>query len=212
MNEFDFDACVVGAGAVGLACGYALALRGLSVVVLEKEAAIGQGVSSRNSEVVHGGLYYPTGSLKARLCVAGRRALYQFLDKHHVDYRKCGKLVVATDERELPRIATIAAQARENDVEGIAEIDAAAAIAMEPGLRCVGAVVSPESGVCDSHGYMWALKGEIEERGGAVVIATPFEGAAPLRGGGFTVRAGGEAPATMTTRLLVTAPGLSAQA
>jgi L-2-hydroxyglutarate oxidase LhgO len=212
MTEFDFDACVVGAGAVGLACGYGLARRGLSVVVLERERAIGQGVSSRNSEVVHGGLYYPTGSLKARFCVAGRRALYAFLDAHHLDYRKCGKLVVATEAAELPRIEAIARQARENDVEGIAEIDGAAAVAMEPGLRCVGAIVSPQSGVFDSHGYMWALKGEIEDRGGAVVLATPFLGATPLAGGGFTVRAGGEAATSMTVRLLVTAPGLAAQA
>src|ERR1700723_3644554 len=101
MTEFDFAACVVGAGAVGLACGRALGKRGLSVVVLEQERAIGQGVSSRNSEVVHGGLYYPTGSLKARFCVRGRHALYAFLDAHHIDYRKCGKLVVATDASEL---------------------------------------------------------------------------------------------------------------
>ncbi len=211
MTEFDFDACVVGAGAVGLACGYALAQRGLSVAVLEREPAIGQGVSSRNSEVVHGGLYYPTGSLKARLCVAGRRALYHFLGEHHVEYRKCGKLVVATDASELPRIEAIAEQARENDVEGIVEIDGAAAIALEPGLRCVGAIVSPQSGVFDSHAYMWALQGEIEDRGGAVVLATPFEGASPLTTGGFTVRAGGAAPTTISVRLLVTAPGLSAQ-
>src|SRR5580704_4993653 len=206
MTSFDFDACVVGAGAVGLASGYALGERGLSVVVLEAERAIGQGVSSRNSEVVHGGLYYPTGSLKARLCVAGRRAHYSFMDAHRADYRKCGKLVVATDASELPRIEAIARQARENDVEGIIEIDGAAAIAMEPGLRCVGAVVSPQSGVFDSHGYMWALKGEIEDRSGAVVLATPFAGALPLAGGGFEVRAGGESATTMTTRLLVTAP------
>src|ERR1700676_5523319 len=89
--EFDFDAAVVGSGVVGLACAYALARRDLSVVVLEKERAIGQGVSSRNSEVIHAGLYYPTGSLKARLCVEGRRALYPFLEAHHVAYRKCGK-------------------------------------------------------------------------------------------------------------------------
>jgi len=107
----------VGAGAVGLASAYALARRGLSVVVLEKQRAIGQGVSSRNSEVVHGGLYYPTGSLKARLCVAGRRALYPFLDAHKVVYRKCGKLVVATSVAEAPRLAAIAEQARENEVE-----------------------------------------------------------------------------------------------
>src|ERR1700761_9380541 len=211
-DAFDFDAVVVGAGAVGLACGYALARRGLSVVVLEKESAIGQGVSSRNSEVVHGGLYYPTGSLKGGFCVAGRRALYAFLDAHHIDYRRCGKLVVATEASELSRIEAIAQQARDNDVEGIVEIDGADAIAMEPGLRCVGAVVSPQSGVFDSHGYMWALKGEIEDRGGAVVLATPFLGATPIPTGGFTIRAGGETATTMTVRLLVTAPGLSAQA
>src|SRR5216683_1804129 len=101
MESFDFDACVVGAGAVGLACAYALGRRGLTVVVLEKERAIGQGVSSRNSEVIHGGLYYPTGSLKARLCVAGRRALYEFLETHKVAYRKCGKLVVAGDLEQV---------------------------------------------------------------------------------------------------------------
>src|ERR1700744_1047453 len=152
MADFDFDAVVVGAGAVGLGCGYALTKRGLSVAVLEKEAAIGQVVSSRNSEVVHGGLYYPTGSLKARFCVAGRRALYAFLDAHHIDYRRCGKLVVATEPSELPRIQAIAQQARDNDVEGIVEIDGTDAIAMEPGLRHRGAVVSPQSGVFDSHG------------------------------------------------------------
>src|ERR1700744_4607271 len=102
-DAFDFDAAVVGAGAVGLACGYALARRGLSVVVLEAERAIGQGVSSRNSEVVHGGLYYPTGSLRARLCVEGRRDLYAFLDKHRIDYDRCGKLVVATSDTEIPK-------------------------------------------------------------------------------------------------------------
>jgi L-2-hydroxyglutarate oxidase LhgO len=212
MTDFDFDACVVGAGAVGLACGYALAKRGLSVVVLETERAIGQGVSSRNSEVVHGGLYYPTGSLKARLCVAGRRALYPFLDAHKVAYRKCGKLVVATDEGEVARIEAIAAQAQANGVEGIEAVSGAAARAMEPGLNAVAAVLSPESGVFDSHGYMLALQGEIEDRGGAVVTGTPFEAARALEGGGLRIHAGGEAPADLTTRLLVSAPGLSAQA
>ncbi|HEX3406335.1 MAG TPA: NAD(P)/FAD-dependent oxidoreductase [Caulobacteraceae bacterium] len=212
MTDFDFDACVVGAGAVGLACGYALGKRGLSVVVLEKQRGIGEGISSRNSEVVHGGLYYPTGSLKARLCVAGRRALYMFLDAHKVAYRKCGKLVVATNADEVPRIEAIAEQARANGVEGIVEISGAAARGMEPGLNAVAAVVSPESGVFDSHGYMLALQGEIEDGGGAVVTGTPFEAARPLEGGGFAIHAGGEAPADLTVRLLVTAPGLAAQA
>ena len=211
MTSFDFDACIVGAGAVGLACGFALAKRGLSVVVLEKERAIGQGVSSRNSEVVHGGLYYPTGSLKAQFCVAGRRALYPFLDAHKVAYRKCGKIVVATHDDEIARLEAILAQAIANGVEGMAEITGAQAMRMEPGLKAVAALLSPESGLFDSHGYMLALEGEIEARGGAVVTGTPFEGASPLAGGGFTIRAGGEAPTTLTARLLVTAPGLSAQ-
>ncbi|WP_394760570.1 NAD(P)/FAD-dependent oxidoreductase [Phenylobacterium sp.] len=212
MAEFDFDAVVVGAGAVGLACGYALTRRGLSVAVLEKEAAIGQGVSSRNSEVVHGGLYYPTGSLKARLCVTGRRALYAFCDSHHVDYDRCGKLVVATTAEEVGRLDAILDQAHANDVEGMAQLSKAQALALEPELKTEGALISPQSGVFDSHGYMLALQGEIEAGGGAVVTSTPFEGASPLDGGGFSVRAGGAEPAGLTCRYLVTAPGLSAQA
>ena len=211
-QTFDFDAVVVGAGAVGLACGHALSKRGLVVAVLEREAAIGQGVSSRNSEVIHGGLYYPTGSLKARLCVTGRRALYAFLDAHHVDYKKCGKLVVATEPAEVERLEAILVQAQENDVEGMERLTGAQARALEPGLRAEAALLSPESGVFDSHGYMLALRGEIEAAGGAVVVETPFEGATPLAGGGFTVRAGGAEATSLTCRLLITAPGLSAQA
>ncbi|THD82614.1 MAG: NAD(P)/FAD-dependent oxidoreductase [Phenylobacterium sp.] len=210
--EFDFDAVVVGAGAVGLASGYALAQRGLTVAVLEQEKAIGQGVSSRNSEVVHGGLYYPTGSLKARLCVQGRRRLYAFLDAHHVAYDRCGKLVVATAPDEVERLEAILVQAQANDVEGMARLTRAAALELEPDLKCEAALLSPQSGVFDSHGYMLALRGEIEAAGGAVVVATPFVAAVPLEGGGFEVRAGGEEPATLTCRYLVTAPGLSAQA
>ena len=212
MAEFDFDAVVVGAGAVGLACAYALGRRGQAVAVLEQESAIGQGVSSRNSEVIHGGLYYPTGSLKARLCVAGRRALYAFLDAHHVDYDRCGKLVVVTTEAELARLDAILEQALTNGVEGMARLSKAEAQALEPELQCEGALISPNSGVFDSHGYMLALQGEIEAAGGAVVLSTPFEGAQPLAGGGFRVRAGGEEPAELSCRRLVTAPGLSAQA
>ena len=209
---FDFDAVVVGAGAVGLAVGYALARRGLAVAVLERERAIGQGVSSRNSEVIHAGLYYPTGSLKARLCVEGRRALYPFLESHGVPFKRCGKLVVATEDAEIARLEAIKTQAHINDVEGIAPLSAAQAKALEPELRAVMALTSPESGVMDSHGYMLALQGEIEDRGGAVAVATPFEGAEPLPGGGFRVRAGGAEATELTCRYLVTAPGLGAQA
>ncbi|WP_332639255.1 NAD(P)/FAD-dependent oxidoreductase [Brevundimonas sp.] len=209
--SFDFDATVVGAGAVGLACGRALAKQGLSVLVLEKEPHIGQGVSSRNSEVIHGGLYYPSGSLKARFCVRGRRALYPFLERHKVDFRKCGKLVVATEEAEVARIEAIFEQGVANEVEGLDHLTGAQARALEPGLNAHAAILSPESGVFDSHGYMLALQGEIEDAGGSVVVSTPFERAEPLAGGGFTVTAGGEGGATLTTRLLVTAPGLGAQ-
>ena len=173
--SFDFDATVVGAGAVGLACGRALANRGLSVLVLEREPHIGQGVSSRNSEVIHGGLYYPTGSLKARYCVQGRRLLYAFLESHKVDFRKCGKLVVATEAAEVPRIEAIFEQATANGVEGLAHLNGAQARALEPGLNAHAAILSPESGVFDSHGYMLALQGEIEDAGGSVVVSTPFE-------------------------------------
>lgn len=210
--SFDFDATVVGAGAVGLACGRALSRRGQTVLVLEKEGHIGQGVSSRNSEVVHGGLYYPTGSLKARFCVEGRRALYAFLESRKIDFRKCGKLVVATEEAEVQRIETIFQQATTNDVEGLEHLSGAQARALEPELNAHAAILSAESGVFDSHGYMLALQGEIEDGGGSVVVSAPFEGAEPLPGGGFSVRVGGEDGMTITSRLLVTAPGLSAQA
>ncbi len=209
--SFDFDATVVGAGAVGLACGRALSKRGLTVLVLEKEPHIGQGVSSRNSEVIHAGLYYPTGSLKAKFCVEGRRLLYDFLQSHKVDHWKCGKLVVATEEAEVPRIEAILEQGRINGVEGLELLSGEQARALEPQLNAVAAILSPESGLFDSHGYMLALEGEIEAAGGSVVTSAPFEGAEPLAGGGFTIHVGGEGAMSVTSRLLVTAAGLSAQ-
>ncbi|HEY4030479.1 MAG TPA: NAD(P)/FAD-dependent oxidoreductase [Caulobacteraceae bacterium] len=210
--EFDFDAAVVGAGAVGMACGYFLALAGKSVVVLEKERLIGQGVSSRNSEVIHAGLYYPTGSLKAELCVRGRRLLYPFLQAHGVGFDKCGKIVVATDEEEAPRVEAVAEQARINGVEGLRLLTADEVKAMEPEAKAVMGLWSPETGIFDSHGYMVALEGEIEAHGGAVATATPFEGAEALPGGGFKVRTGGDDPAELTVRQLIIASGLGAQA
>ena len=208
----DFDAAVVGAGAVGLATAYALAQRSLSVVVLEREAAIGQGISSRNSEVVHGGLYYPTGSLKARLCVAGRRRLYAFLHAHKVAFDRCGKLVVAPGEEDIPRIDAVLEQALANGVEGVERITGHEARALEPDLAAAEALISPESGVFDSHGYMLALTGEIEAAGGAVVLRTPFLRSELLPGGGWRVFAGGEEPSQFDCGKLVIAAGLGAQA
>src|SRR5690606_13423081 len=137
---------------------------------------------------------------------------YAFLEAHNVAYDRCGKLVVATNADEVERVAGVLEQARVNDVEGMVELTRAEALALEPQLSCEMALLSPESGVFDSHGYMLALQGEIEAAGGAVVLSTPFEAATPLEGGGFSVRAGGTEPATLTVRYLVTAPGLAAQA
>ena len=211
-NRFDFDALVVGAGAVGLAIGFALAGRGQGVVVLEQARAIGQGVSSRNSEVIHAGLYYPTDSLKARLCVTGRRRLYAFLDDHGVAYRRCGKLVVATEAADIPKLEAIADQALRNGVEDLSPLTATQAQDLEPNLRAVMALHSAQSGIFDSHGYMLALQGEIEDRGGVVALGAPFEAAEPLAGGGFVVSAGGADPAKLTCARLVIAAGLGAQA
>lgn len=207
----DFDAVVVGAGAVGLACAHALTQRGLSVIVLEREARIGTGISARNSEVIHAGLHYPTGSLKARLCVEGRRALYAFLEARHVAHDKCGKLIVATEDSEIPALERLAKQAETNGVEGVRWMDGAEARALEPELRCLAALESAESGILDAHGYMLALEGEIEARGGAIALNSPFLGARRT-GEEWLIDVGGEAPTQVSAARLVIAAGLSAQA
>ncbi len=209
---FETDVIVVGAGAVGLACARAFAARGYETIVLEREAGIGQGVSSRNSEVIHGGLYYPTGSLKARFCNIGRGLMYSFLDLHRVDHAKCGKLVVATEPDEVPRLKAILDQAETNGVPGMRLISGEEARELEPNLRAEAALISPESGVMDSHGYMEALAGELSARGGAIALNTPFAGAQKRPEGGFTVRTGGDQATEVSTRYLVIAAGLGAQA
>lgn len=207
----DFDAVIVGAGVVGLAAGYALSTNGQKVAVLERENHVGTGVSSRNSEVIHAGLHYPTGSLKARLCVEGRRRLYPFLDAHNVAYQKCGKLIVATEAGEIPALEKLARQGETNGVEGMRWLGGAQARTLEPQLRAVAALESVESGVLDAHGYMSALEGEIETLGGVIALRAPFLGAAPAAEG-FDIRVGGEAPTAISARQLVVAAGLGAQA
>ncbi len=207
----DFDAVIVGAGAVGLACAYALARRGHGVLVLEREERIGTGVSARNSEVIHAGFYYREGSLKARLCVEGRRLLYPFLDAHAVAYRKCGKLLVAANQGDIPAIEKYAKRAERNGVEGVRWLSGAEARALEPELRAAAAVEFVESGILDAHGYMDALGGEIEASGGVIVCKSPFLGASK-RAGEFDIKVGGEAPTQISAPHLVISAGLAAQA
>ena len=207
----DFDTVIVGAGAVGLACGYALSKRGDNVLVLEREALIGAGVSSRNSEVIHAGLHYPTGSLKARLCVAGRRALYPFLEAHNVAFARCGKLIVATEEGEIAALERLHEQGRINGVEGLRWVEGSEAQALEPGLRAVRAIESVESGIFNSHGYMIALQGEIEAHGGVIALGSPLAGAECVADG-FALRVSGAEETRLSTRRLVIAAGLGAQA
>ena len=161
---------IVGAGVIGLAVARAAALRGHDVIVAEKEAQIGTGISSRNSEVIHAGIYYPTGSLRARHCVRGRRMLYDYCASHGIPHKKYGKLIVATKDAEIAKIEALLKQAIANGVEGMRIIGAAEAKAMEPALACVAALHSPETGIIDSHRLMLALQGDIEDRGGSIAV------------------------------------------
>lgn len=203
------DAVVVGAGVVGLAVGRALAQRGLETIVLERENAIGTGVSSRNSEVIHAGLYYPRGSLKARLCVAGRELLYAFCASHGVPHRRCGKLVVATAPAQVAGLAQLAERARANGVHDLRQLSGAEARAMEPALRCDAALLSPSSGIIDSHGLMLALQGDLEAAGGALALQSPVE-AIQCGADGHVLEVGGAEPMVLRTRHLVNAAGLHA--
>jgi L-2-hydroxyglutarate oxidase LhgO len=206
----DTDAVIVGAGAVGLACAAQLAQRGLSVVVLEKANAIGTLTSSRNSEVIHAGLYYPTGSLKHQLCVAGRRKLYQFMTERGVAFKRCGKLIVATTAAEQTQMEAIYQRGLANGVEGLSLISGVEAMTLEPSLFCTGAILSEETGIIDSHGVMLALQGVLEDHGGTIAFATQVNRATRLDGGGFAVTT--EAGDTITTSVLVNSAGLFAQA
>lgn len=166
------DAVVVGAGVLGLAVGRALAQRGLETLVLERAGQIGSGISSRSSEVIHAGLYYPSGSLKAALCVRGRELLYDFCASHAVPHRRCGKLLVATEAAQLPALQALAEQARRNGVDDVQALSAAQARALEPALRCEAALLSPSTGIVDSHALMLALQGELEAAGGCVAVGS----------------------------------------
>jgi L-2-hydroxyglutarate oxidase LhgO len=205
------DCVVVGAGVVGLAIARRLAQAGLEVIVLEAAGDIGTGTSSRNSEVIHAGIYYPAGSLMAQLCVSGKKLLYAYCDDHGVAYRRCGKLIVATSESECSKLESIRAHAETNGVDDMKTLSGAEARALEPALRCTGALLSPSTGIIDSHAYMLALRGEIEDAGGALAFHAPMVRGKPVAEG-FEIDAGGDAPMTIGCKLLVNSAGLSAPA
>src|SRR4051795_12772470 len=199
---------VVGAGVVGLAIGRAAAVAGHEVIVAEAANAIGTGTSSRNSEVIHAGLYYPTGSKRAYHCVRSRRMLYDYCASHGVPHRKCGKLVVATNEHEVGRIEGVLKQAKLNEVEGVDLIDGAAAKRLEPELACLVAMRSPETGIIDSHAFMRALRGDLEDHGGVIAFNTPIERLA-WGSGGWEAHFGGNE--SVVVDAVVNCAGLGAQ-
>lgn len=199
------ECVVVGAGVVGLAVARRLALSGYETIVLEAADAIGTGTSSRNSEVVHAGIYYATGSLKARLCVEGRGALHAYCRDHGVAHQVPGKLIVATSDAQVPRLESIRRHAAANGVD-LDLIDGAAARRLEPELAGVAALVSPLTGIVDSHGLMLALQGDAEAAGAMLALLSPLERARP-EDDGFVLEVGGAEPARIGCRVLVNAAG-----
>ena len=178
------DCVVIGAGVVGLACARALALAGHEVVIVERETKFGTGASARNSEVIHSGIYYPAGSRKAEWCVRGAQLLYAYCAERGVAHRRCGKLLVATSQAEVGALEALHARGVANGVQSLALLTAAQAMAMEPALRCVAALWSPDSGIVDSHGLMTALLGDAENAGAVLAVNGGVVGARPDGNGG----------------------------
>jgi L-2-hydroxyglutarate oxidase LhgO len=211
VDRAEVDCVVIGAGVIGLACARRIAHSGREVLILEAEGDIGSGVSARNSEVIHAGIYYPTGSLKARLCVAGRHKLHAYCADHGVTARKVGKLVVATTSEQLPALHKLMEQAQANGVDDLALLTADQARKLEPDLACIAAFHSPSTGIVDTHGLMLSLLGEAEARGAALARHAPVERGWLEDDGRSTLQVGGPDPMQVTARLLVNAAGLGAQ-
>ena len=205
------ETVVIGAGVVGLAIARALAMTGREVLVLEREDLIGSITSSRNSEVIHAGIYYPKDSLKARCCVQGRKMLYDFCAANGVTAWNCGKLIVACTPDEVEQFAGIARRAWNNGVEDLREISATDARSLEPALSCDGALLSPSTGVVDSHNFMLALLGEAEAHDAMLVLNTTVDGIAAVEGG-FLIRTGGDEAMELMAREVINSAGLDAPA
>ncbi|HEY9078671.1 NAD(P)/FAD-dependent oxidoreductase [Magnetovibrio sp.] len=204
------DCVVIGAGVVGLAIARTLAMSGREVIVIESESAIGTGTSSRNSEVIHAGIYYPQGSLKGTLCVRGKGLLYDYLERHGVDHQRCGKLVVATTEDEIGVLRGVVDKAAANGCTELDWLDGKDAMTLEPELSCLAALSSPTTGILDSHGYMLSLQGEIEAAGGWIALESPLIDG-EIHASGIVLRIGGLEPMEVLCNTVINSAGLNAQ-
>ena len=204
------ECVVVGAGIVGLACARALAQHGHEVIVLERADMIGTQTSARNSEIIHAGIYYDSDSAKARHCRAGRDLLYAYCESHGVEHRRCGKLIVASDTGQLDDLDRIALKAAANGVDDLARLSAEEARALEPEVGCAGALLSPSTGLVDSHSLMHAYLGDAQSDGAMLALNAPVE-SGEIASDGFVLHVGGDHPMTLGARRLVNAAGLWAQ-
>jgi len=204
------DCAVIGAGLIGLAVARALARAGHEVVILEAEDAIGTHTSSRNSEVIHAGIYYPRGSLKARACVRGRELLYEYCAAHGVPHRRCGKLIVAADSGQLPELEAIRTKAHANGAADVAAITRAEAAAMEPELVCAAALHSPSTGIVDSHSLMLAYLGDAEDAGAMLALKSPLVRGTLRADETIELEVGGTEPTRIAARRVVNCAGLTA--
>ncbi len=205
------DAVIIGGGVIGLALARALTLRGREVTLLESEARLGQHTSSRNSEVIHAGIYYPPGSLKARLCVDGKGLLYAYAEAAGVEYRKLGKIIVATRDDEVPALENIHKNALNCGVNDLEWLEAKDVATLEPAVTAVRGLLSPSTGIVDSHSFMSALRRDAVAGGAEIVTSSPVVGGRVVDAGGFELDIGGAEPTTVTCRTVVNAAGLWAQ-
>ena len=203
----DADVVVVGAGVIGLAVSYSFSKRGRSVILLEKERRFGMGVSSRSSEQIHAGIYYPEGSLKGRLCLKGKEMLYEFCETYSVAYKSLGKLFLAVSDEEINRLEVTKSQAEANGLIDLEELDEGQLNRLEPSLNGKAALLSPSSGIIDSHGLMRALMQLNEAHGTIYAGLSPVVGAEPFSEG-WRVRIGGDDPITLNCKAVVNAAGL----
>ncbi|MEO8560375.1 MAG: NAD(P)/FAD-dependent oxidoreductase [Rhodospirillales bacterium] len=209
LDTAECDVVVIGAGVVGLAVARALAMAGREVLILEAADAIGTITSSRNSEVIHAGIYYAAGSLMAKFCVRGRNLLYDYCASHGVGHNRCGKLIVACDAQEPAKLSDIAKRAAVNGVDDMRVLSASEAMALEPALGCTGALLSPSTGIVDSHGLMLACLGDAEDHGAALALNAPVE-RGTAREGGVELIVGGAAPMRLLCRMVINSAGLEA--